>query len=317
MGETLAKVLKYVKFCSKIHLAFLMKVKGYKMENSLINIKQPLTEGKKKMSKVKKVVLFIILFIAVIIVSFVIYEIATVNNTYYIGEKNLQIPIFVYHDLVPDESQVEYDYMQTTVDIFENQITTLMKLGYKPITYQDLVDYKNGTKAIPKWSFIITFDDGYEGVYKYAFEIAKKYNIPMTSFAIDDKVGEPGYYTWEQAKEMHDSGLMSIYSHGYTHTKYDAESVDKLVTDTETAYQNLVTNLEDENLLKVFTYPYGLCTEDEKIALANKGFIQNLTDNKINTSENLNLYGLHRTYPLDDSAFKILLKIQYRAIKYR
>ena len=74
MGETLAKVLKYVKFCSKIHLAFLMKVKGYKMENSLINIKQPLTEEKKKMSKMKKIVLFIFLFTLFAITGFIIYE---------------------------------------------------------------------------------------------------------------------------------------------------------------------------------------------------------------------------------------------------
>lgn len=284
------------------------------MDKSLMKINEPLT--KKKMSKVKKVVLLIILLLVIAITSFIIYEITTVDNTYYVGEKNLQIPIFVYHNLVQDESQIEYDYMQTTVDIFEKQITTLMKMGYKPITYQDLLDYKNGTKALPKWSFIITFDDGYSGIYDYAFEIAKKYNIPMTSFLIDDKVGQPGYYTWEQAKEMHDSGLMSIYSHGYTHAEYDKESVDKLVTDTENAYQSLVTNLEDEDLLKVFTYPYGLYTEEEKEALKEAGFIQNLTDNKVNTSEDLNLYGLHRMYPLDDSVFKILLKIQYRVIRY-
>ena len=284
------------------------------MEKSLMKINEPLT--KKKMSKVKKVVLLIFLLLVIAIASFIIYEIATVNNTYYIGEKNLQIPIFVYHDLVQDESQIEYDYMQTTIEIFEKQITTLMKLGYKPISYQDLIDYKSGTKALSKWSFIITFDDGYSSIYDYAFEIAKKYNIPMTSFLIDDKVGQPGYYTWEQAKEMNDSGLMSIYSHGYTHAEYDKEDVGKLVSDTENAYQNLVTNLEDEDLLKVFTYPYGLYTEEEENALKEAGFIQNLTDNKINTSNNLNLSGLHRMYPLDDSVFKILLKIQYRIIRY-
>lgn len=267
-------------------------------------------------NNIKKVFIIITLMIIGSFVSFVIYEVSTVNKTYYIGEKNLQIPIFVYHDLVEDESQVEYDYMQTTIDVFENQITTLMNLGYKPITYQDLVDYKNGTKAIPKWSFIITFDDGYEGVYKYAFEIAKKYNIPITSFAIDDKVGEPGYYTWEQAKEMHDSGLVSIYSHGLTHIEYDAESKEKLLEDTRKAYEKLVTNMNDENLLKVFTYPYGLYTEEQRETLKNDGFIQNLTDNKINTSNNLDLYGLHRTYPLEDSPLKIILKIQYRVLKY-
>lgn len=105
---------------------------------------------KKKMSIAKKIILTIIAVIIIAILSFVIYEIATVNNTYYISEKNLQIPILTYHNLVKDESDVKIDYMQTTVDTFEKQITGLMKFGYKPISYQDLKDYKEGKKAIPK-----------------------------------------------------------------------------------------------------------------------------------------------------------------------
>ena len=240
------------------------------------------SNNKIKMSITKKIILGIVLAVILAIASFIIYEVATVNNTYYIGQKNLQIPIFVYHDLVEDKSQIEYDYMQTTVERFEKQITGLIKLG----------------------------------VYKYAYEIAKKYNIPMTSFLIDDCVGIPGYYTWDEAREMHDSGLISIYSHGLTHDRYSEVDKDVLVEQTEQAYKNLQTNLNDENLLKVFTYPYGLCTAEERTALDNAGFIQNLTDNRINLSNRLDLSGLHRSYPLNNSLFKILLKIQYRVVRY-
>lgn len=271
---------------------------------------------KKKMSTTKKVFLSILLIVVIAIASFVIYEVATVNNTYYIGEKNLQIPVFVYHDIVEDESQIEFDYMQTTAKQFEKQMTGLMKLGYKPISYEDLVAYKNGKKAIPKWSFLVTFDDGYTGVYKYAFKIAKKYNIPMTSFEISDTVGTTGYYTWEQAKEMKESGLMSIYLHGYTHTQYDQETPERLLSDTNKAQEDLENHLEDNNILKVFTYPYGLYTNEERNVLWQAGYVQNLTDNRINLSDRLDLSGLHRSYPLNNSVLKILLKIQYRVLKY-
>ena len=271
---------------------------------------------KKKMSTVKKVILSALLVLILAIVSFIIYEMATVNNTYYIGEKNLQIPVFVYHDIVEDESQIEFDYMQTTAKQFEKQMTGLMKLGYKPISYEDLVAYKNGKKAIPKWSFLVTFDDGYTGVYKYAFKIAKKYNIPMTSFEISDTVGTTGYYTWEQAKEMKESGLMSIYLHGYTHTQYDQETPERLLSDTNKAQEDLANHLEDNNILKVFTYPYGLYTNEERNVLWQAGYVQNLTDNRINLSDRLDLSGLHRSYPLNNSVLKILLKIQYRVLKY-
>lgn len=269
------------------------------------------------MNKFKKIVLGIFLFILITFSCFIVYEINTIDNTYYIGEKNLQIPILVYHNLVKNESEIEYDYMQTTVDKFEKQITGLMKLGYKPITYEDLEAYKNGKKPISKWSFIITFDDGCLGVYKYAYEIAKKYNIPMTSFAIDCGVGNDGCYTWEQAKEMHDSGLISIYSHGLVHAEYDKVSPEELLHQTNQAYSNLRNYLNDNNLLKVFTYPYGLYTDDSRKLLESEGYIQNLTDNRINLSNTLDLSGLHRTYPLNDSVFKILLKTHYRVLRYK
>lgn len=272
---------------------------------------------KKKMSKLKKIVLSILLIIILAVTCFIIYEVATVKNTYYIGEKNLQIPIFVYHDIVSTEAEIEYDYMQTTKEQFEKQITGLMKLGYVPISYEDLVEYKQGKKAISKWSFLITFDDGYDGIYENAYEIAKKYNIPMTSFLIDDCVGTDGYYTWQQAKEMNDSGLITIYSHGLTHAQYNKEKKETLVDQTNKAYKNLRKNLNDENLLKVFTYPYGLYTDSQREELKKEGYVQNLTDNRINFSNTLDLSGLHRSYPLNDSVFKIILKIQYRAIRYR
>ena len=271
---------------------------------------------KKRVSTAKKIILSVLLILILAIISFLIYEIATVNKTYYIGEKNLQIPVFVYHDIVEDESQIEYDYMQTTAKQFEKQITGLMKLGYKPISYEDLVAYKNGKKAIPKWSFLITFDDGYTGVYKYAFEIAKKYNIPMTSFEISDTVGIPGYYTWDEAREMKESGLMSIYLHGYTHIEYDKETPERVLSDTNKAQEDLQNQLGDNNILKVFTYPYGLSTNEERSLLWQAGYIQNLTDNRINLSDRLDLSGLHRSYPLNNSVLKILLKIQYRVLRY-
>ena len=271
---------------------------------------------KKRVSTAKKIILSVLLILILAIISFLIYEIATVNKTYYIGEKNLQIPVFVYHDIVEDESQIEYDYMQTTAKQFEKQITGLMKLGYKPISYEDLVAYKNGEKAIPKWSFLITFDDGYIGVYKYAFEIAKKYNIPMTSFEISDTVGIPGYYTWDEAREMKESGLMSIYLHGYTHIEYDKETPERVLSDTNKAQADLQNQLGDNNILKVFTYPYGLSTNEERSLLWQAGYIQNLTDNRINLSDRLDLSGLHRSYPLNNSVLKILLKIQYRILRY-
>ena len=269
-----------------------------------------------KKHTIKKIIISALIITMTIVIGLLIYEIVTVNNKYYIGEKNIQIPIFVYHDIVKNENEIEFEYMQTTAETFENQLIGLMKLGYKPITYDELLKYNNNEIPISKWNFIVTFDDGYEGVYDYAYPIAKKYQIPMTIFEVDSSMEKEGCLTWKQAKEMKESGLFEIYSHGYEHLEYDKETTEKLVELTNNSYQNIVKNLEDDNILKVFTYPYGLYREDEIEALAKEGFIQNLTDNKVNQSNKLDLHRLHRCYPLSDSVFKIILKIQYRSLRY-
>ena len=46
--------------------------------------------------------------------------------------------IFVYHNIVNDSSEIKYDYMQTTKNVFENQIQGLQAVGYHFITYEDL-----------------------------------------------------------------------------------------------------------------------------------------------------------------------------------
>ena len=68
--------------------------------------------------------------------------------------------------------------------------------------------------------------------------------------------------------------------------------------------------------MKIFTYPYGLYSQEQLEPLKEEGYVINLTDNKINKSKDLNLYGLHRCYPLSDSLFKMELKIIYRSIRY-
>ena len=63
------------------------------------------------MKKALKIILGIVLTIIILLAGFIIYDRATINNTYKIGEKNLKIPIFVYHDIVENEDEIQFDYI--------------------------------------------------------------------------------------------------------------------------------------------------------------------------------------------------------------
>ena len=57
---------------------------------------------------IKRVVLTVIIMFFGATVCLITYDRATIKNTYSISERNLEIPIFVYHNIVKDKSEIEY-----------------------------------------------------------------------------------------------------------------------------------------------------------------------------------------------------------------
>lgn len=238
------------------------------------------------------------------------YKIVDKTKTYYKNEKNLRIPILLYHEITVEQPERSMAYMKTTKENFEKQVSGLLEYGYTIISYNDLIAYNNREKALPEKVALIDFDDGYVGNYQNAFEIIKKYNIPVSIYVVDDLVGTPGYFNWEQAKEMSDSGLVSINSHGKTHIFYNKETPETLKEHIKYAHSKIEKKLQ-KRVTKVFTYPYGAYTDQDLNTLKNEGFVQNLTNDEINESNTLNLYGLSRIYVMNHySKYKVLKMIK-------
>ena len=266
----------------------------------------------------EKFIKIIVVALATIIILtslLIIYDRITINFQYSVNEANIDIPIFLYHNIVSESSQIQYDYMQTTKDVFERQISGLLDFGYHFITYDDLQKFKNNEIKLYKKSCILTFDDGYKGVYENVYPIAKKYNIPFTMFIVTGNVGEEEYITWEQAKQMQESGLATIASHSLNHEDFRNLTTEEAIKNVNESYKTIEEKLGKQRM-KIFTYPYGLYNDEQIVELEKQGYVQNLTDNKINKSKNLNLSKLHRSYPLGDEPLKIVLKVLYRSIRY-
>jgi len=266
----------------------------------------------KKVNKILVSILIIILILGIISTSMILSFIYS-NNEYYISERNIDIPIFVYHNIVEEITGEEY--MQTRKDIFEKQIEGLQSIGYEFIRYDDLISYYKGEKKLKEKTVILTFDDGGESNYNILFPIVKKYNIPIAINIVDDNVGTPGAMNWKQIQEMSESGLVDVYTHSRHHEFADKVETEQYVKDIKYAHENIEKHL-NKKVTKIFTYPYGVNGEEKIKALEKEGFVQNLTDNKVNKSKKLDLSRLHREYPLNNDVPMILLKTLYRRIRY-
>lgn len=125
--------------------------------------------------------------------------------------------VLMYHDIVSkgvfdyDKNQgvkVKQDYKDklpkplfTYVEEFEEQMKYLYENNYKTLSLQDIVDFYYNDKELPQKSVLITFDDMYKSVKKYAYHILKKYNFSAVGFLVED---------WIFQKEQEDSKEASV-----------------------------------------------------------------------------------------------------------
>jgi biofilm PGA synthesis lipoprotein PgaB len=102
--------------------------------------------------------------------------------------------------------------------------------GYHVISLQQLIDSRNGKGPLPEKAVLLTFDDGLRSAYTTVFPLLKAYGYhavvavvgawaDLPADGIVDNGSHPFFHddfaTWDQLREMQDSGLVEIASHTY------------------------------------------------------------------------------------------------------
>lgn len=163
---------------------------------------------------------------------------------------NASVPIFMYHFVRDDTGDYEYPENMMRPETLKAQLQYLKDNGYETIYKDDIAHLENFTK--PVW---LTFDDGWEDFYLYAFPLFKEYNMKASYYVITDLIGTPGYVKLEQLKEMKESGLIDIQSHTVTHPRLATLSSDEIYNELYNSKKYLKDNLDIDS--EVICYPYG------------------------------------------------------------
>jgi len=190
----------------------------------------------------------------------------TSNNT---SEYTKRVPVLIYHSI----SKTDSGAAVVSEREFKKQLSAIKLAGFNTVTIDDMINYVEKGIELPKNPICITFDDGYLDNYEIAFPLLKQYNMKATMFVIGSSIGNNGKYkdtehtsiphfTYEQAKEMIDSGLVSIQSHTYDmhqwapfenlDEEYVRENINQLDIETEKEYIEALR--EDAKILKEKLY---------------------------------------------------------------
>ena len=171
------------------------------------------------------------------------------------------LPVLCYHEVGPSANLP----LTTPIKDFLRHMDYLKKEGYTPVRLEDARLFYWGAKDLPGKPILITFDDGYEGIYKYAMPVLARYRFPATIFLVVGRVGQQEpipHVTWEQCKKLKDSGLVEFGSHTYDLHCYIRERLalggvypDQVVKDLRQSRATLKEKLDvDAN---AFAWPYG------------------------------------------------------------
>lgn len=190
------------------------------------------------------------------------------ESTNYPLAYDVDIPILAYHKVDTEALSTWY----VTVDQFTQQMEVLKAYGYQTVSLDDFLDYRDGTSVPPERPVIITFDDGYQGIYDYVSPILNAKDMQGTVFVITGYTGESEderydnswnptepltyHLIWPEIVELDSLGF-SIGSHSVTHP--NLLDIDPEEVEYEISYsrQDIQEHVGDDEGMS-FAYPYGL-----------------------------------------------------------
>lgn len=184
--------------------------------------------------------------------------------------ENVQVAVLMYHHIgpLPDKADTIRKGLTISPEEFENQLKYFKENGYTITTFEKF-DEMVLAKSVPQKLIILTFDDGYDDNFTYAFDLMKKYNVTGTFFIITSKIGKKEYMSEEQIKELSKSGN-EIGSHTVNHPSlenYKGESLKNELAKSKETLESLISK-------KVisFCYPAGKFNDETVRAVSETGY---------------------------------------------
>ena len=211
------------------------------------------------------------------------------DNTHVYESRNNTV-VLLYHGIVATNEEIdaipsgEYGTV-TTAGKFEKDIADMLSYGYKSISLNDLYENKND---IENKYFAVTFDDGYLSNYEVAYPVLKKLNCYADIFINTDNEYMEHHFSFEQAKEMEKSGLVTIHSHFTVHVDVREYSNEDFLKELNKSFDTLNEKL-GKRKYRFFSYPYGFYDMEKYETAKNNGvalqFIQEPSDLNLNESD--------------------------------
>ncbi len=190
------------------------------------------------------------------------------------------VKVLMYHRVVGDQDHTPGYAWTVSQSQLRRQLEMLDKWGHTCISFQDYSLARIGKLTLPRKPVILTFDDGYDDVYRFALPILKEFGVRGTIFLLGDRHVKSN--SWEdeplrgaqllnegQIREMYEAGF-EIGSHSLTHACLTKLSRDGAWEEISTSKMRLEELLDGP--ITVFAYPFGAVSPELERMVRSAGY---------------------------------------------
>ena len=179
-------------------------------------------------------------------------------------QRSVTLPILMYHRIGrigPNLAPITQRLSVTPAD-FAAQMRWLRRNGFHAVSQAQAFDALERGAKLPSRPVMITFDDGYRGVWANALPVLMRLHMPATAYVITDRIsnGDPSFLTWSELRALQANGV-SVGSHTVTHsdltTLDDTQALGELTNSRRALERHLGRRVQ------WFAYPAG--AEDARI----------------------------------------------------
>lgn len=220
-----------------------------------------------------------------------------------------EISVLMYHSI---DSNKPYNGISPCE--FKRQVEYLRK-KYTIVSLNEIMDFVERKRNLPRKTVAITFDDGYEDNYSVAYPHLKLYGLPATIFVAlnysekhllsDGRCVLPKMLNWNEIREMSQNNI-SIGAHTLTHR-------DLVNADLEEARNEILTSKEEierqiGKKVDYFAYPFNRYN-DELVKLVRTLGFRGVFGGTGTIQQGANVFGLKRI-SVDSSDTFLMFKIK-------
>jgi peptidoglycan/xylan/chitin deacetylase (PgdA/CDA1 family) len=178
-----------------------------------------------------------------------------------------RLPVLMYHAVQPAGAPGAASPISISAEAFAWQMAWLKAAGVEVLALDEAVACLRQGALLPERAVVLTFDDGFAGLYSAMFPVLQEYGYPATVFIVtghvggrNDWAGQPDgiprlpLLDWEQIAVMSAAGV-DFGAHTASHPRLDRIPAEQAGGEITASKQALQERLGQP--VRHFAYPYG------------------------------------------------------------